>query len=583
MRRLHLPGRLLPVLAVLGLVATSAAPAAAEVTTGHHPETVRLLAKAAADECFAGIGVDYPAGPPCAVGREKVNQSYVWGLAKAGRQLWFGTGANVLCLKPEGYDVGEPILNDDYACEFANSQPARQNPSLPANLGDHRMPEVYTYDLASERLTERTADITAASPADAALLRSTAGLRSGTAHQGVVLLGGPSLVAGVNLFAFDTFTGRFLGSTNLGAYENIRHFAIADGVLYAGVGLGTNGGDSGRVLRWTGDRTDPFSFTEVADLPTQVADLTVHQGRIYVSTWPKAIVGAGVTGADGTGTGTAATGVGTGAVDTTDLASIWMSPLLADGEPGLTPGDAHSWTQVWSAAEYEPDPVVRRAYALGGLASYGGHLYWGTMHVPLQATALHLAVYPPKNQAQLAATVQNTQRAFVVFRGRDFDGADRAVETLYGESQLPAFDPAANGGVGGWQTRPTGMTPVYGGSGFNDPYNLYAWKMLVAGGRLYIGTMDFAYIALGGEMPAPETGATAVDPPTFGSDLWSFDAPGRPARAVDRTGFGNPLNQGVRTMVADGSTVYLGMANPMNLRTDPAGPLGGWELLELTR
>ncbi|MEU1754592.1 hypothetical protein ABZ436_18240 [Micromonospora matsumotoense] len=585
--RPRLSGRLLPAFTILVLLPTFATPASADT----RPETVRLLAKAAADECFAGVGVDYPAGPPCAVGQPKVNQSYVWGLAQAGRRLWFGTGANVLCLKPEGYQVREPILNDDYVCEFGQSQPARGNPALPATLGDHRTPEVYTYDLATERLTERTADITSASPADANLLHTTAGLRSAAAHQGVVLLGGPSVVGGVNVFAFDTLTGRYLGSTNLSAYENIRHWVVAGGVLYAGVGLGANGGEAGRVLRWTGDRTDPFAFTEVADLPTQVADLTEHQGRLYVSTWPKAIVDGAVARipdhVDPAAAPPAARSMD--GADTTDLAGIWMSPPLAAGAPGLNPEDAGNWAQVWSAADYEPDPVVRRAYALGGLASYGGRLHWGTMHVPLQATALHLSVYPPRSQAQLQATVQNTQRAFAVFRGQDLGGAHERIETLYGESALPAYDPTANNGVGAWAPAPTGTTPVYGASGFGDPFNLYAWKMAVAGGRLYVGTMDFAYISLEGEMPTPGTAkssvGTATSPPTFGADLWSFDAPGRPARAVDTGGFGNPLNQGVRTMVVDGSTLYLGMANPMNLRTDPTPgvPKGGWELIRVSR
>lgn len=53
---------------------------------------------------------------------------------------------------------------------------------------------------------------------------------------------------------------------------------------------------------------------------------------------------------------------------------------------------------------------------------------------------------------------------------------------------------------------------------------------------------------------------------------------------VDNSGLGNYLNYGIRNMVADGSTLYLGMANPMNLRTDPDDdvPEGGWELIRLS-
>ncbi|MFG1915221.1 hypothetical protein [Micromonospora sp. NPDC048898] len=562
-------GRLFSGVLALGIVTTLAVPqAVADPPNGG--ESLRLLAKAAPDECFAGIGVPYPPGPPCAEGQPKVNQAYVWGLAQTGRRLWFGTGANVLCLKPEGYNVREPILNDDYACEYGDSQPAQQNPQLPATLGDHRPPQVFTYDLSTDDLRERTADIVGASEADADLLRSTAGLRAAAAHHGVVLLGGPSVVDGVNLFAFDSFSGRYLGSANLTAYQNIRHFTVAAGELYAGVGLGVNGGESGQVLRWTGNRAAPFTFVEVGDLPTQVADITAHHGRIYVTTWPKAIVD-----------GSAAAPV----VDTSGLASVWMSPPLATGAPGLTVDDAHGWTQVWTVGEYEPDPVVAQAYALGGLASFDGHLYWGTMHVPLQATALHLATYPPRSPAQVQATVQNTQRALGVFRGRAFGTAFEQVETLYGESELPAFDPTANGGTGAWASTPTGQTPRYGESGFGDPFNLYAWKMAVAGDRLYIGTMDFAYISLDGEMPTPDPGSAEATPPTFGADLWAFDSADEAARPVDTTGLGNPLNQGVRTMIPYGSTLYVGTANPMNLRADPTPgvPKGGWELIELTR
>jgi hypothetical protein len=568
--------RWLPAVALLGLATALVVPSAAAEVSSTEP-SIQLLAKAAPDECFAGIGLPYPPGPPCAQGRTKVNQAYVWGLAKAGQKLWFGTGANVLCLRPAESrpPSPRPTINEDWVCEFGRSQPAQQNPALPDPLGDHRTPEVFTYDLTGRQLTDRTQDVIGASATDAHLLRSTAGLRAGTHHRGVVLLGGPSLEAGVNLFAFASDSGQYLGSANLAAYENIRHFAVAGGVLYAGVGLGRNGGEGGRVLRWTGSRDNPFSFVEVGNLPTQAADLAVHNGRLYATTWPKA--------AEAQATRTAAAGPIVN--DPKDLASVWMSPPLADGERGLNPADADGWTQVWHAGMYEPDPIVARTYALGGLESYAGHLYWGTMHVPLQATTAHLSIYPPKNEEQGRATHANTQRALVILRGRQLSGPNRQIEVLYGDAELPAYDPDANNGEGAWRRVSTGSTPRYGASGFGNPFNAYSWKMAVAGGKLYVGTMDWGYISAAESGPglAATTGLAAPDPATFGADLWAFGSPLRPATAVDTTGLGNYLNQGVRNMVAAGSTLYLGIANPMNLRTDPNDdiPEGGWELLQL--
>lgn len=579
MHRLRLLSRrLLTAAVVMGLVGAPATPAVAAPDGAAAPAATgggmsfEVLAKAVADECFAGVGVPYPPGPPCAEGQPKVNDAYVWGLAKAGNRLWFGTGANVLCLKPEGYTVREPVLNEDYTCEYGESQPAKQNPALPATLGDHRPPEIYVYNLALDRLTDRTGDLTGA---DAALLRDTAGLRAGTAHRGVVLLAGPSLVSGVNVFAFDAVTGAYLGSTKLTAYENIRHFAVAAGVLYAGVGIGANGGEGGRVLRWTGDRTDPFGFVEVGVLPTQAADMAAHNGRLYVTTWPEAVVEEMATGAP-MAAGSKTAGVAPAAPGEADgLAAVWMSPLLAEGESGLNPEDAAAWQQIWHTGMYEPDPVIASSYALGGLESYQGQLYWGTMHVPLQATALHTAVYRPRTPTQVRDTLINTQRASGLFRGRFLGTGHQEVELLYGAAELPAFDPAAADGLGAWSAVPTGYTPLYGASGFGNRFNAYTWKMVTSGGRLYVGTMDWTYLAGANLNP---------DPAEFGADLWVFESGQEPATAVDTRGLGNYLNQGVRNIVGDGETVYLGIANPFNLRADPTDdvPEGGWELIRVT-
>ncbi|WBC00001.1 MULTISPECIES: hypothetical protein [unclassified Solwaraspora] len=570
---------------------------------GHHGGTryqSTLLAKAPADECFVDIGVDYPAGPPCEAGQPKVNQSYVWGLTRYKHRLWFGTGANINCMT-SGNNLRntEPTRNDDWVCEYGQSEIARRNPQLPPTLGDHRTPRLYTYDTKSRQMTERTDAVRAASADDANRLTTTAGIRAAGNHRGVVLLGGPALGATLNLFAFDADTGTFLGSRNFTEYGNIRHFLVADGELYTGVGVGPNGGERGLVLRWTGSKSDPFSFTEVANLPAQAVDLTVHQGRIFVTTW------VGVEADVATMPGPASPTADIADMPTADdpsppnVAGVWMSPKLSDNGPGLDGRDADGWTRVWSVLEYEPDPIIARTYGLGGLASYGGYLYWGTMHVPFKATTVHLAAYPPTDEQGVRDSVRNTQRAIGIFRGsfghRHHHGQGQGggghgdrVDLLYGASELPAYDPVA----GVWASTSTGYTPLYGASGFDNPTLNYTWRMVVAGGRLYVGTMDWSYLAkeLQQEEPVPPADVARggdddeEEELAFGADLWVFESPHRPAKMVDNAGLGNYLNYGVRSMVVAGSTVYLGMANPMNLRTDPTDdvPEGGWELLKLT-
>ncbi|WP_432841963.1 hypothetical protein [Dactylosporangium sp. CA-092794] len=543
--------RALPVVAsALVAVLVPAAPAFARPPGPHYD--FRLLAKAKPDECFAGVGEPYPAGPPCATGQPKVNQAYVWGLAQVGKKIWFGTGANVNCIVSGAtLNLIKPSINDDWVCEYGQSQLAKQNPTLPPSIGDQRAPQVFYYDTKAGKLVDKTADIDSKSSDDAYRRKTTLGLRAGGAFQGVVLLAGPGLGTVINLFAFDGETGEYLGSSSLTTAGNIRHFFVAAGALYAGVGVGRNGDSGGHVLRWTGSRSNPFSFVNVADLPAQAADLTYFNDRLYVSTWPR----------------TSPTG-------TDQLAGLWMSPPLHGGHPGLRDTDAGGWQQVWNASQYEPDPVIAATYGLGGLAAYNGQLYWGTMHVPMKATTVFETVYPQPQGDATKAAIKNTQRALSVFRGRDFGTGHQRVELLYGESALPAYDPA----TATWSAKPTGYTPKYGASGFGNPFNNYEWIMTVTAGKLFVGTMDWSYIA---HYLLPP-GQGNIDPSIYGGDLWAFDCDG-PAEAVSTTGVGNYLNYGVRNMIPDGSTVYLGMANPMNLRTDPndAVPDGGWELIKM--
>jgi len=511
----------------------------------------QLLAKAEADECFNGPGVPYTGTVPlCEYGVPKVNQAYVWGLAKPGDELWFGTAPNTHCLVLGGYlGITTTIQTDSYVCEFGDSQ---YSPPLPPAAGDWRPPDMFVYDTQAMTLTE----VTPADPFAAA----SVGIRSAGTLDGVVLLGGPSLLGGISLFAFDAQTDAYLGSTNLPEYNNIRKWVEVDGVLYGGVRNTATGG--GHVLRWMGSLADPFQFEVVANLASEAVELAAHEGRLFVTTWPNLTASPA------------------------EPASLFMSPPIPPG--GLTSADADAWQRMWQAGDYEPDPVTAATYGGGALHSFDGYLYWGTMHVPFVATVAHFTVYgPPDNALQTVAAILGTHRAISIFRGRNFGAADQEVELLYGAAWLPAYVPPI-----GWLVVPNNMggaAPLWGAAGFDNFYNNYTWTMAEYGDQLFVGTMDWSYLLDEGlplileYLGLPPGTPIPLPEGEHGADLYRFVSSGSPAEAESLAGVGNPSNYGIRTMVSD-DALYLGMANPMNLLTDPNDelPEGGWELLSLS-
>ncbi len=563
MSRLPRPRRVLVVL----LAALAALPAATAAAADDDP--FALLSKASPDECFATIGDPWQAMPPdgtCPAGRRpKTNQAYVWGLTKHGSDLFFGTAANVQCLV-EGTFLGvtTPSESPSAVCEFGQSSwRTLFAPTIPAAVGDFRPPVMYRYDLKDGTLHDLTGQW---SGADAVRLRQTIGIRAAASLGKTVLMAGPSLAGGINVFAFDD-TGALIGSKNLLAYSNIRRFVTVGGRLYTAVGK-TGGG--GALLRWTPDGTDPgtpgspatgvFDFAVVGTTPSEGADLAEHEGRVFVATWPQTGVKAG----------------------------LFMSPPVPDA--GL-PADTTPLTKVWGADDYEPDPVTAATYGGGALASYGGKLIWGTMHVPFTGTLAHLNAYAADypggpTTADTLAAITGTWRAVAVFSGEHFGTPEQKITLLYGSQQLPVYVP----GGGGWTTAPNkmgGAAPLLGQSGFGNRFNNYTWSMATAGNRLYVGTMDWSRLfseALDGLSATLGLPITLSDLNlqfgNWGADLMRFTSPTIPATPVDRSGLGNDYNYGIRTMVGSDKTLYLGTANPMNLAADPVTekPLGGWEL-----
>jgi hypothetical protein len=471
--------------------------------------------------------MDDPTGLP------KVNQAYVWGLAKSGDNVWFGTVANTLCLVFNGFYgplTPPPMENTSWVCEMA--------------FKDVRPPRIFMYNTKTSELKDMTQSVLDKGEPHRSRLIGTTGLRSAGALGDVVFLGG--IGRGVNIFAFNSKTGEFLGSEQYTQYNNIRQWRVIKKELYTGVGKRTGG----EILRWVGNVSAPFQFQTVGDLSGDPAYLAEHKNRIFASTW------GGPAGSGGT--------------------VLYMSPLFGSNQK-LMPIDASGWKVVWRLSEYEVEPA---AFQVGGaLESYGAYLYWGTMHVPGTGLVSFTQMYP--SAASNAAAFLGTYRPIVIFRGKNFDTKQQKIELLYGTSHLPKYNQSA----AQWEIVPNnmGQTPKFGLAGINNFFNNYTWTMQRYHGRLFVGTMDWLY--LGGVIAE----SLGVDIPQRihdlakyfdGADLHGFVSLDLPALPVSLNGLGNYLNYGIRTMVAD-DFLYLGTANPMNLETDPSYEMGGWELYKL--
>lgn len=532
-----------------------------------------LLTKATPDECYAGVGNPYPPGPPCDDGQAKVNEGYLFGLTKTNSDLWIGTVTNMPCLVlSQLLGIIPPHETFSWTCEFGESAFGKLrfpgDPQLQNLLGDWRPPHIYVYNLDTGVRLDKT-------PPDP-LIDETLGLRSAGNQDGVVLLGGPTLSAwtgvttasvsqGVNMFAYRASDGAYLGSANLPEFNNIRKWVSVDGILYAAVGVTAGGGG---IIRWRGTAADPFQFEVVGQIDNDGANIALHDGRLFVTTWPnqKALLTPGAP---------------------IVMSGLFMSPPIPAG--GLDSSHMAAWQKVWQASDYEPDPVTAITYMGGALASYGGYLYWGSMHFPFLGAAAHLLTYgTPTDPVDLTAKVLGTFRPANIFRGRNFGTPAEETQVLYGLAEMPVYIP---GSPGHWEIQPNKMgPPLYGLAGFGNFFNTYTWTMAPFENQLFVGTFDWSYLfpeVLGifvylitGSPPPDDLQLPSA---MYGADLFRFRSTDLRALPVSISGVGNPTNYGIRTMLAD-DALYLGMANPMNLLTDPndKAPEGGWELVRLS-
>lgn len=551
----------------------------------------QVVAKAPIDDCYYGIGDSRngTAAPPCAGdGIPKVNGAYVWGMAKAGNIVWWGTLANAICtvLKDTiGLEISTE--NNAYVCEGTAGQAG-----VPG-LRDWRLPEIYSHNT----VTGETVKHTLSGPG-LNHLQATTGLRAVGALNDVVLLAGPAHSENaVYLFAFRASTGAFLGSQKRTDAYNVRGITRIRNQLY----MTTAGNDgNGQILRWTGSLGSPLSFAQVGIVPGQQAAFAAeHNGYLYVSTWPDVGNGGG------------------------QVPGVYRSTGALSAN-GFLPGGVGSFMRVFGFDDYEPDPITARSYAGGAMASYGGYLYFGSMHFPVGGVFAALRAHEtcqiagcPYNldadnsggldAAEILGAFLGTYRATTVFRL-----GNGGVDLVYGNPILPAYDPSTRSYLNIVPNNMPNPNPQLGLSGFNDFFNLYSWTMAVHDDSLFVGTFDWTFL-LGTELFASDAFRDAInaiidtgimeqiDPDDLaairfplifpGADLYRFDNTTGYARPEALGGMGNIANYGVRAMVAD-EDLWVGTANPMNLLAGGqiGGPtstqlrptMGGWEVIRLS-
>ena len=554
------------------------------------PQYNKLISKAPKDGCFYDIGDTrnkyMPYGMPDADciecenngGMIKHNQSYVWGLTNDENNIFWGTNFNYVCtgrvevtLKSVGKLEGfEPYYNDCVVCEFDKAAEGHGE-----NLNkDWRPPRIYRYDKQSGK----TKDITPDTEKDPNINKAF-GLRSAGTYENFTVIAGPNSQNHISMYWYDNSipmdneTNGYIGSwtmEHLPGYKNkvpfnVRRWIVANNELYCALEYVNSEDPSvqrGAILRWKrevpfnfgADGGDPSPYFEVVGWTAGGAgDLCLMGDRIYVSTMPSM--------------------------------TICQGPEMEGKRlPAVKDENDTPWPSVFSYMDYDPDPVCKNAVAGGALLAYKDKLYFGTMHIPMQ-----FALFAPRyygdnafeDTSAILKTILGTQRASAIFRLSEHEDGSTTTELLYGEEELPAF----NFYTKKWEIKSTGMTPLYGKSGFNNAWNNYTWSMSVYNDKLYCGTQDWTCMwvpMLRIDIPLPDQAwnlLTKVFNETnlSGFDVYCFENHESAAKIVTTNGFNFQSSYGVRNMVTDGEKLYIGSASGHNL-----GENGGWEIIEMT-
>lgn len=527
----------------------------------------------------------------------KRSGSYVWGMTTYGGKLYWSTNTNYMCVPgyaavaSSGGDTTEGLDNGCWVCEYKYSARANEvvdTPNGPVKLGtsgDIMVPRVFCLDPS----TNVVEDITPKEGTEAyKVLCNCQGLRSASTFDDLIFFGGPGLASGSSTSAtssafvcYDPIAGEYIGSSDMSNIDgcritNVRRWVDINGILYCSVGLiDTKGSNRGAVLRWYGDRNDPFNFHIVGWTDCEAAEIEYYNDRIWVGGWPVTAVYDPATGAQ------------------YPYAEIYRGPVVPEG--GLTPEDAYLWERVWRYQDYQ-----NQSCYTSSMRAFNGKLYWGMFGSAFGGFYAANRIYGdnfacPDALAKMFAELQST----TFWRLDDMTGSDKpVVELLYGEENIwknyGGFGPNVAIPVGPaqkadpiWRLQPNGMglKPLFGRSGYGNLFTSYTWALTMYHDKLMIGTMEMSDLipaAIGGATPDKAAALNlikvllGVNESEMGFECLAMENPDVAPKYVTSNAFGNPMSYGIRNFTVVGDDLYIGSANPFNIHDN-----GGWQIFRV--
>lgn len=501
-------------------------------------------------------------------GQGKRNGSYVWGMGTYKDKLFWSTNNNYLCMQGYGNFVqpgkgdNAPYENSCWVCEYGQSAYAKEayaEGDENSKYADIRPPRIYSYDTKTGIVTDITPSI-----ADYPLLKNCQGLRSCGVHNGVVFFGGPGLYASdwdskvsAAFVAYDADNDRILSTSSMANVDgckvvNVRRWRVINNVLYVTVGLThpTTGKKIGALLRWYGDKNDPWKFHIVGLVDKEAAELAYFNNRIYIGTWGS-------------------------------VSAVNVSPELPEG--GFTPVDINSdmWPEIWTTESAEPTKTLGRSLtSVAGFHEWRDHLYWGVFCPNYYILSSALATYGDLTSPDALAFILGNYRTPSFWR---LD-KDNTCEMLYGDTSNPKPVYNWKGNIEKWELEPNGLTAKWGRGGFGNLCTIYVWALQQYNNNLYIGTMDLSNLAvaaasklLGDEsFDTLSKLLTGLDTSDEGFELLRMTDEEEAPKFITQNGFNNAEQYGVRNLEVLNNKLMLGSASMSSLKDN-----GGWHVLSL--